>query len=317
MAITAVKVGKIARTALAMLKRDLVVARTVWTDAVAGTDFEGALNDTVTVRMRARVPAKSRVLRAGTQITDSELVEFPVPVTLTDDIFQSVSISDEQLELDIVEFATQVLKPQTEAVALGVEDKMVAKITGASYPGPQTVALNPSNPAATFNRARRILNSRKVPRENRFALVGAQVEEMLLNDANFIRADARGPERANDAFSEATVGKTYGFTIVGSDAVDPNEAFAYHKTAFIAATRAPRKPDGAAFGQGVSEDGIAMRWIKDYDYRNTTDRSLVNTWFGGAVVLDPDDPEDDESTRSLVRAVKITTDADSLADDSL
>ena len=306
MAITAVKVGKIARTALALLMRELVVARTVWTDAVDGADFDGALNDTVTVRMRGRVAANVRVLRAGTPLSNSTIVEFPVAVQLTQDIYQSVPVSDEELELDISDFAAQILAPQTEAVAIGIEDEVIDAIQAATFPGNHQLEFDNVAPARTFNRARRLLNEANAPKGNRTALVGTQIEEALLNDDDFIRADARGPERANDAFSDAVIGRTYGFTVVGSNGLDPDEAYCYHKSAFIAATRAPRKPDGATFGQGVSFQGLAMRWLKDYDYANTTDRSLVNTWLGTAVVTDPDDPADDESTRSLIRAVKIT-----------
>jgi hypothetical protein len=43
----------------------------------------------------------------------------------------------------------------------------------------------------------------------------------------------------------------------------------------------------------------------DYDYTNTTDRSLVNTWAGTASVTDPITPSDPDSLSSLRRAVKI------------
>lgn len=306
MAITAVKVGKIARTALGMLMRELVVARTVWTDAVNGTDFEGALNDTVTVRMRGRVPANTRVLRAGTPVAPSTIVEFPVAVQLTQDVYQSVPVTDEQMELDVTEFATQILAPQTEAVALGIEDEVVDAIQGATYQATHQLELNQADPYLTAVAARKLLNDGDAPKANRFWLVGSGVEAALLSSDRFVKADNIGAERANEAFSEAIVGRVAGFTALQSNGLDENESYAYHKSAYIAATRAPRKPDGATFGQGVSFQGLAMRWIKDYDYLNTTDRSLVNTWLGTAVVTDPVNPADSGSARILKRAVKIS-----------
>lgn len=307
MAVTAVKVGKIVSTALAMLMRELVVARTVWTDAVNGTDFTGALNDTVTVRMRGRSAANTRVLRAGTPVAPSSIVEFPVPVTLTTDVYQSVPVTDEEMELDIVDFAAQVLTPQIEAVAIGIEDEIAAEITGATYEATQQLVLNEVDPYLTAVAARKRLNDANVPKGNRFWLVGSGVEAALLSSDRFVKADNIGAERAENAFSEAIVGRVAGFTVLQANAIDEDASYAYHKTAFIAATRAPRKPDGAAFGQGVSLNGIAMRWIKDYDYLATTDRSLVNTWIGTASVLDPDPATPTvEGDRFLQRAIEIT-----------
>ena len=112
------------------------------------------------------------------------------------------------------------------------------------------------------------------------------------------------------ALAEATLGRISGFDVVPSNGIEPHEAFAYHRSAFIASTRAPGKPDGATFGEAVSSNGVAMRLIKDYDYANTTDRCLVNTWLGTAVVYDPVDPTNKDSERILKRAVKITTESD-------
>jgi hypothetical protein len=58
---------------------------------------------------------------------------------------------------------------------------------------------------------------------------------------------------------------------------------------------------GAAAGFG----GVSVRWIMDYDYANTTDRSLVNTWVGTAPVEDPTTPSDPDSATEMMRAVKI------------
>jgi hypothetical protein len=303
MAFTAVKVGQIARTTLGMLIRELVIARTVWNDAV--DSFDGALNDTVTIRMRARVAARTRTLRAGTPLTGDTLVEFPVPVQLTTDVYQSVPVTDEQMNLDIESFATQVQAPQTEAVALGVEDQIATRITGAAYPAAHTLEFDNTDPWKTINRARRLLNAANVAMNSRTLLVGTQIEEAILNSDRFVKADNIGDVRASTALAEATIGRIGGFQVVATNAIDPDEAYAYHRTAFVLGTRAPRVPEGVTAGASVSYQGTSARWIMDYDYANTTDRSLVNTWVGTAAVTDPDDPTDTGSDRSLIRAVKI------------
>jgi len=304
MAFTAVKVGKIARTGLGMLIRELVIARTVWTDAV--DSFDGALSDTVTIRMRGRVAARTRVLRAGTAVAPDTIVEFPVPVVLTTDVYQSVPLSDEVENLDITDFAAQILMPQTEAVALGVEDQIADAISGATFPVGNEIELNEADPYLTAVDARKLLNDANVPTSQRTLLVGSGVEAAILKSDRFVKTDNIGTEGAVDALRESTIGRIAGFNVVQSNAVAENEAYAYHKTAFILGLRAPKVPESVKTGRSESFAGFAMRWIKDYDYLNTTDRSLVNTWVGTAVVTDPDDPTNVASDRSLIRAVKIT-----------
>jgi hypothetical protein len=50
--------------------------------------------------------------------------------------------------------------------------------------------------------------------------------------------------------------------------------------------KAPVVPDGASFGSSQSAFGLAMRWIRDYDFRNVQDRSLVDVYAGTNHVAD-------------------------------
>lgn len=301
MASTFLKVGKIARMSLGLLLRELVIAKTVWADAVGGDEFIGALNDTVTIRVPAiGQPARTRTLRAGTPITNDDLVEYGIGVQLTTDVYKGVPVSDEQLTLDITDFGEQVLRPQVQAVAEKVEDLIAAAIEGATYVSPITIATD--DPYLAFVDARSALNDAKVPRASRFLLAGSNVEAWLLKSDRLKPLDNPIGE---SAFADAALGRIAGFTVVGTSAIDPNSAYAYHRSAFILATRAPKVPDGVSMGQGISGEGLAMRWIKDYDYANTTDRSLVNTWVGTKVVEDSEDPTDPTPTTALVRAVQL------------
>jgi hypothetical protein len=106
-----------------------------------------------------------------------------------------------------------------------------------------------------------------------------------------------------------------GLAVVPTTQIDDDVAYAYHRTAFVLATRAPLVPRGATFGQtqqagaraGEAQfyNGVSVRWLMDYDYTNTTDRSLVNAWVGTATVNDPITPTDPNSASHLVRAVAI------------
>lgn len=323
MANTFLKPTVIAATAIGLLYRELVVARTVWTDAINPGEFSGALNDTVNMRVPARRVARTRTLRAGTPITNDASVEFSVPVKLDTDVYNGAPITDEELTLDITDFGAQILTPQVVAVAEGVEDLLVDEIQGASYPSGLT--LNPDWTIFTVNgktdwylvaaRAAKLLDKNNVPASGRTLLIGANVKEEIVTSDRFTRADSMGDGVANDTISERRIGRIAGFDVIYSPSLDDDEAYAYHRTAFVLATRAPLVPRGAnaastrsigAVGgaQGYYQ-GISVRWLSDYDYTNTTDRSLVNTWMGTATVLDPDAPQNPASTMSLKRAVKI------------
>lgn len=71
-----------------------------------------------------------------------------------------------------------------------------------------------------------------------------------------------------------------------SNALPPDVGFAFHRTAYVLAMRAPAIPSGATFGATQTFQGLAMRWLRDYDFRNVQDRSLVDTFIGTSIVAD-------------------------------
>lgn len=312
----------IARATVGLLFRELTVARTVWTDAINPGEFSGALNDTVTMKVPARRVARKRTLRAGTPIVNDVSVEFGVPVKLDTDVYNGAPITDEELTLDITDFAGQILSPQVRAVVEGVDTEIIDEIENADYPAGMIVDPTDADFVVSGEtdwyfaalRARKLLNNNHVPQEGRTLLIGTDIEEQIMRSDRFVRFDSRGNEAAS-ALEGATIGRIAGFDVVLSTEVEDDAAYAYHRTAFVLATRAPLVPRGAtmaqvrnaAVGMGASEfyNGLSVRWLMDYDYTNTTDRSLVNTWVGTATVEEPDNAQDDESTMSLKRAVAI------------
>ena len=323
MASTFLRPTVIARAAVDLLLRELVLARTVWSDAVAPAEFEGAFGDTVTLRIPARRTARTRVLRAGSSITNDDSNEFGVAVVLDTDVYNGAPITDEDLTLSIQDFGQQILMPQIRAVAEGVEDQIAAQITGATYEATHTIDADSFQTSSVndwykiANRCRRILNESNVPMSNRTFLVGTAIEEEMLNNDKFIRFDSIG-QSAESALREASIGRIAGFTVVVSNSIPDTDAYAYHRTAFVLAARAPRVPQGAnmavqrslgeaeRLGAASGLSGIGVRWLMDYDYTTTTDRSLVNTWVGTAVVEDPDDVTNASSDKDLLRAVRVS-----------
>lgn len=280
-----IKPTVIAATALGLLQREIVLPAVVWTNGLG--DFAGAFNDTITVRIPARTTARRRTLRGtggARNITLDTLTENAVAVQLTEDIYSAVPVTDEELTLDIRDFGLQILTPQVRSVVEGLENDLAATIQGASY---QTVVTVGTGDGATFDAiidGRKALNVANVDMNDRVLVVGPGFEAALLKDPQFARFDHAGD---STAFRDATVGKVAGLNVVTSNALRSGEAYMFHRSAFILATRAPNVPDGAPFGSSQSAYGLGLRWLRDYDATTLSDRSIVDMFAGYAAVSDP------------------------------
>lgn len=301
----------IASTALGLLERDLVLTSLVWTDG--DFNFTGAKNDTVTIRIPARLKAREygwRNDRAESIVMD-ELHEDSIDVSLHKDVYSAVPVTDEELTLDIADFGEKILTPQVRAIAEAIDDNVAALIESAPYAS--TLPLDGKDPYVSVVAARKTLNRSFVPKGGRYLLVGSDVEEKILLSDRFNRMDSTGESAAVSALQEATLGRIAGFTVVTSEAIDPEAAYAFVPSAFAVATRAPAIPDGAAFGAGQTYNGLAMRWIRDYDSSRLRDRSVVNIFAGFNVMRDPvgDELPDGTRNKELIRAVKLDLNAPS------
>ena len=83
------------------------------------------------------VPLPIRRTLRGTgsarDLTTEDLVQHAIPVTLDHDVYSAVALTDEELTLDISEFARQVLQPQVRAVAEDLEDGLATEMAAADY----------------------------------------------------------------------------------------------------------------------------------------------------------------------------------------
>ena len=313
MANSYLKATRIAAASLGLLEREIILPRLVWRDA--GGDFAGAFGDTISLRVPARTTARTRTFRgarpaesegAGVIVMD-ELTETKVDVTLDTAPYNAVAITDEELTLDIVNFGEQVLRPQVRAVGEAVENAIASEMTGATYPASHTLTMpndGTSDPYDTIVDARVALNKANVPMSDRYLVVGADMEGVFLKSDHLNRVDASGTD---SALRNATIGRLAGFeAVIVSNALPADVGFAFHKTAFVLSMRAPVVPDGATYGASQSFEGLAMRWIRDYDFRNVQDRSLIDTYIGTNIVADGPDSDDVDTAPDFVRAVKIT-----------
>lgn len=297
MAHSFIKPTVVVDTAIKMLQREIILPQLVWLNGIG--DFAGKYQDTITIRVPARTFAHRRTLRgigSARNLVTEDLTENAIPVTLDHDVYHAVALTDEELSLDIYDFAGQVLNRQIRAVAEDLEDGLARTIEEAPYS--QNGFVVPTTSTTIWDAivdARRKLNDAFIDREGRVLIVGSAVEAALLKDDTFTRYDSLG--ETPSAIRTATIGNIAGLNVIVCDALLPGDAYMFHPTAFIMATRPPAAPKGASFTSSASAAGLAIRWLMDYDYASTTDRSLIDTFVGYQSVVDPVD--------GFVRAVKI------------
>jgi hypothetical protein len=308
----------IAAAALGLLERELVLPRLVWRMGLS--DFRGAANDTVTVRVPAVTTAREYEWRTrDNAIVLDELEETSVAVTLSKHPYSAVAVTDEELTLDIVSFSEQVLRPQVRAVAEKLETYVYAAMNGADLHWPVIAPGAGDSPGGggstaeydndakdilvALVEARRRLNVKNVPVAGRVIVVGADIEAILLNGSQLLDASQAG---GDGALRDAAIGRLYGMPIYTSNALPTDEAWVFHPTAFVFANVAPVVPDGVVMGSSQNFEGLAMRWIRDYDPSYLRDRSVVSSFAGYASVEEDPDPASDVGDQlENVRAVKI------------
>lgn len=285
-------------TALGVLERELLLPRFV--TRLAGADFRGKKNDTLTMRVPARLQAREYEWRndRSSPIVVDEIEEVGVDVKLDRQPYSAVALTDEQLMLDISDFNEQVLDPQIRAVAEWLEELVATTIEGA----PHAWTVGESDPYKAAAMARAALNKAGVPIAGRALILGADVETEFLSSPLFVRADTSG---SDNALRDALIGRVAGFDTFVSQFIDAESAFAVHTSGFGLANMAPLVPAGCTYGQSRTYGGYAMRWIRDYDSAYAQDRSVLSAFAGCSSVNDGiqlGDTHEDEN----VRVVKLT-----------
>ena len=304
MAIVTLKAEQIAAAALGILRRDIILPGLVWKNA--GGSFKGAKNDTISLRVPAlSSTSRSMALRATgndrLRVLDG-LNETKVDLTLTEDIYKGVAVTDEELTLDIADFGAQVLDPIVRSVVEGLENLVADTISGATYAAGHTLSASISDdPYDVLIDARTVLNKRSVPTD-RIVVCGADVENWILKSDHLNQFEQSGD---NTALRNAQIGRLAGNVIIPSLALPADEMYIFHRTAFVLSTQAPVVPAGASFGSTISDSGLALRFIRDYDAMYVQDRAIVDVFAGANVVTDDLDGDPATPEKGLVRAVKV------------
>ena len=287
-----VKPSLVVQTAVEILQRQRVLQALVTTDGLG--NFGGSANDTINIKVPAIAGAHTRTLRnTDRSLTTDDLVEYSIPVTLTDHVYSAIKLTDEQRTLDITDFTRQVALPQVSALAYTLESKIADLIDSPTYSN--VIEIDPTDTFPAFIDARKALNDANVPDQNRVMVVGSGVEAAVLKDKQFRDAGQAGDA---NALRRAYLGDIAGMRAFRSNAIDPDSAYVFHPTAFVYVSRAPLASEGVVTSASYAADNVALRWLCDWSYGEIGLRSLVDVFTGYKVITEADD--------SFVRGVKLT-----------
>lgn len=261
-----------------LLRRTVVLPNTV--ARVPGGEFSGDNGDTISVRVRQPRTANVQAT-PGASLTYTQINEVSVDVTVNH-IYDGVNVTDQELSLELVDFASQVTEPQLASVATGTEDELATAMNDVVA---DEADLTASNVEQKILNAREALGQADVPAGDRFAAVSPAAASFLLAIDKFVRVDASG---SDNALRNAIIGRLYGFTFVESNGLLGGAADAainfYHRSSFAFVNRAPVGPRGAAQSASVSDSGFGLRQIFQYNPDNAQDQSLVSTFAGASLV---------------------------------
>lgn len=308
----------IASAALGLLERDVMLASTVWRDPVPVDSFARKQGDTVSIHIPAHAVANRRTLRANAARVRSTLKERKVDVTLDTDLQIDVALTDEQQTLDVENLVRDVIAPSMGGIVRGYEEVLAEVMTDADYE--VVLAWDEDNPYESIVDADVALTDHNVPVTDRFLVVGSALGGQLRKSELLSNAASAG----NNAVQRSnTLPGLAGFSgILVSQFIGREEAFAYHRTAFTLASRAPAVPQGVAWGNVQSANGLSVRVMQHLAQNGSGDLQNIvyhDSWLGAGVVTDDGhidengkfivatDPDGEGEDALLVRAVKLTT----------
>lgn len=186
-------------------------------------DYEGEIKnqgDTVHINSIGRITVKPYVKNVA--IDDPEILSGDQTTLLIDQgryfNFYVDDIDKKQQNPKVMSEATQ---DAAHALA-DVADKFIFGMYGDAHAdnklGSDTVPLDGSDAGfdiyKTFTSLRKLLNKKNVPKADRWALVDAEIEELLLNDDRFART---GTARGDEVVAKGQLGTIAGFTIYASN----------------------------------------------------------------------------------------------------
>lgn len=269
----------IANVAIPLLSRALVLPRTF--TMIPASGFTGPNGEMITVRVRQTRTAREQVT-AGTAITYDDQNEIAVNVSLAH-LYDAYHLTDEDASLSLEDFASQITEPQVASVATGAEDQAYAAMNALAVDASFALTETADDTDDRIKEAREDLSTNLNPASSRWLACSPEIITRLLGVDKFVRADALGDGQSS-ALRDAVVGRIYGFNVFEAVGLNAGTAVAYHSSGFVWASKKPADPRGAKESFAVSDQGINIRQIFQYDPDVLSDASVLSTFAGAALV---------------------------------
>jgi len=295
MANTFLTVQEIAEEALATLYESTPMHGLVHTDL---TSQFGAkkVGNTIDIRTPAVFTANRFDRTNGIVLQDATEGSIPVVLDKISDV--SVPVTDEDMTLSIKDFSTQLLTPMISAIAQDIDITLLGLRSGitqvAGFGTDATADGTTWDKPEVLIEAGRQLDLAKVPKADRFAVVGPTTNAKWLNSDLVKTADKSGSTAALregsigknlfgfDAFQTGNVGqpKATGAQVSGDPTTEIGVAF--HNTAFAFGSAPLQLPAGANVGQVsvVTYNGLSLRIAYGWDITHKQTVISADMLFG-------------------------------------
>jgi hypothetical protein len=271
-----IPVSDVIKASLGLIEAESVLGNLVHRDAEAG--FVGGVGDSVRVRVPNVIEAQNG---SGQATVFTDIAEGVVSVTLTDEAYSAVKLTDKELSLKLENFGAQVLQPQASGVAKYCEKAIAGVMNAQVNDASNTLTIDPSTPLSAIAKAAAEFTRREISMDGRVLVIGPEMLEAFLNLPALQDVGSAG---ADEALRGGELTRLMGFSVRVSPYTEG--AVAFTREAFTLACRAPLPPEGAGYAETRAYNGYALRYLRDFDISVRADVSLMAT-FVGAAVMDP------------------------------
>lgn len=252
---------------------------------ISGDSFKYAKDDTISWVTGRVTTARDYEWRTRTApIILDKIGQTKTQIALDTHLYQGVAVTNEQRTMDIRSFATEIVRPQVEALITRAEGKIVVGLRAANFKTALPAVYESDDPYTFALGVRKILNANGAPKRGRYLLVGADVENWLLSSDRIAGVNTT-PETSR-AVREAVIGALAGLTIVPVPALEDNEIFAVTSDALVVANVAPVTPDGAIDSALRRERNWSLLHTYSYDPNYQQNLSVLSTFMGVSSVND-------------------------------
>lgn len=275
----------IAKQALATLYETTVMKPLIHNDLTS--EFSAAkIGDTINVRKPATFVAKDFDRTKGVEPQNANEDSVPVVLDQFKDI--TLTVTDEDLALEIEDFDEQMLTPAMEAMAIAIDSAILDLRGDIIAEVGQDEAFPLLKPQVLLD-AGRVLDDALVPNSNRFAVIGSTTKANWLNTPLLNEVGKSGN---TEALRKASLGRDlFGFQAYHTNNIKhpgSNPAsgtpttevgLAFHNSAFAFAS-APLKPAPGAVSHVESYKGLSLRVSTQHDIKYKETLISIDILFG-------------------------------------